>query len=84
MGEKRALFCLSNTVFSTHKENSPPALQNVSFLPFQFWVGFKAVHRAGVLPLPPLPGGKHPLPPMVNPLENSLGSVAGLWELLVI
>lgn len=48
MEEKRLLFCVPNIVFSTNEENSPAALQEVYFLPYQFWFSFCTVHR----PLP--------------------------------
>lgn len=69
MEEKRLLFCVPNIVFSTNEENSPAALQEVYFLPYQFWFSFCTVHR----PLPTFLKGRHPLLPTLNALENTLG-----------
>lgn len=69
MEEKRLLFCMPNTVFSTNEENSPAALQEVYFLPCQFWFSFCTVHR----PLSTFLKGRHPLLPTLNALENTLG-----------
>lgn len=67
MGEKRALLCLSNTIFSINEENSAATLLKINFLPSQFWFSFYTVYKD-----PTFLKGRHPLPPVLNALENSL------------